>query len=77
MLGGCNVHDGRSHIIEVLDQLLMHVGVIGHREARFHGVEIMSGLDLRCGQGHCCATADAVEGDLLGVRRDVVQAVDE
>jgi len=37
----------------------------------------MPGLDLRCGQGYRCVAADAMEGDLLGARWDVVQAVDE
>ena len=35
----------------------------------------MPGLDLRCGQGHYRAIVNAVEGDLLDVRQDVMQAV--
>ena len=64
-MGGCNVHDGRIRIVEVLDQLLVHVRVIGHWEAWFHGADLGPYLDLRCGQGHCYAMTDVVEGDLL------------
>ena len=55
----------------------MHVGVVGHREARLHGTEIVPGLDLRRGQGHRCVVVNVVEGDLLDVRLDIVQAVIE
>ena len=34
-------------------------------------------MDLRRGQGHRCAAVNAVEGDLLDMHRDVVQAVVE
>ena len=55
----------------------MHVRVIGHREARLHGAEIMPGLDLCRAQSHRHAAVNAVEGDLLDVHRDVMQAVIE
>ena len=49
ILGGYDVHNGLHHIVEVLDQILMHVRVVGHQEAQLHGAEIMPGLDLRRG----------------------------
>ena len=65
-MGRYDVHDGRSCIVEVLDQLLVHVEVVGHPKAQLHGVELVPGLDLHRGQGHHCTMADAVESDLLG-----------
>jgi len=55
----------------------MHVGVIGHQEARLHGAKVMPGLDLRQGHGHRRATVNVMEGDLLDARRDIMQAVVE
>ena len=55
----------------------MHVGVIGHREARLHGAKVMPGLDLRSGQGHYRTAVNAMEGDLLNTHWDVLQTVDE
>ena len=55
----------------------MHVGVIGHQEAWLHHVELVPGLDLCRDQGYYCFVVDAMEGDLLGACRDVVQVVDE
>ena len=55
----------------------MHVKIIAHWEARLHGVEVVPGLDLCCGQSHRRATTKAVEGDLLGARLDVMQVIDE
>ena len=52
ILGRYDVHDGLRRVIEVLDQILMHVRVIGHQEARLHGVEIMLDLDLHHGECH-------------------------
>ena len=49
ILGGYDVHNGLRRVIRVLDQILMHVRVVGHREAQLHGVEIMPALDLRRG----------------------------
>ena len=71
-MGGCNAHDGSSCIVEVFDQVFMHVRVIDHQEAWLHGAELMPGLDLCRGQGHCYTMADAMEGDLLDVRRGVM-----
>ena len=50
----------------------MHVGVVGHRKAWLHGAEIMPGLDLRRCQSHRRAAVNAMEGDLLNTRRDVL-----
>ena len=76
-MGWCDIHNGRRGIIEILNQLLVHVGIIGHREARLHGVKVVLGLDLRRGQSHHCAATNAMQGNLLGAHRDVVQTVDE
>ena len=40
-------------------------------------IEVVPGLDLRRGQSHRYATMNAMEGNLLGVRQDVLQMVDE
>ena len=55
----------------------MHVGIIGHREARLHGAKVMPSLDLRHGQGHRCAAVNAMEGDFLDARLNFVHAVVE
>ena len=48
----------------------MHVGIVGHREAWLHGVEIMPGMGLCRGQSYHRTAVNAVEGDLLNARRD-------
>ena len=55
----------------------MHVGIIGHREARLHSVKVMPGLDLQYGQGHRCAAVNAMEGDFLDACQNIMQAVVE
>ena len=55
----------------------MHVGIIGHWEAWLHGTEVVPYLDLCHGQSHRCAATNAMEGNLLGARQDVVQIVNE
>ena len=55
----------------------MHIRVVGHREAWLHGAKVMPGLDLRHSQGHHRAATNAVKGDLLDARRDILQAVVE
>ena len=55
----------------------MHVGVVGHREAWLHCAEVVPDPDRRHSQGHYYAVVDDVEGDLLGARWDIVQAVIE
>ena len=77
ILGGYDVHDGLRRVVKVLDQILVHVRVIGHPKAWLHGAEIMPGLDLRRYQSHCHATVNAVEGNLLNTRWDIMQAVVE
>ena len=49
ILGGYNVHDGLHRVIKDLDQIIMHVRVVGHQEAWLHGAKIMPGLDLHRG----------------------------
>jgi hypothetical protein len=46
-----------------------------HREARLHGAQVMSGLDLSGGQGYSGAMIDAMESDVPSADRDVLQAV--
>ena len=55
----------------------MHVGIVGHREAWLHGVEIMPGMGLCRGQSYHRTTVNVMEADLLDARWDVVQAVIE
>ena len=56
----------------------MLLGAITHQEASLHGVELVPGLDLRCGQHHRHVVTDAMEGDLLDMGQDVMKAgVDE
>ena len=56
----------------------MLLGAIAHREASLHGVELIPGLDLRCGQRHRCAMTDAMKGDLLDTGRNIMEAgIDE
>ena len=77
-LNGCNVHDGLRCINEVLDQLLVLLGAVSLREASLLGMGLVPGLNLRHSQCHRCTTTDAMEGDLLDMGRDVMEAgIDE
>ena len=76
-MGWGDVHNGRCGIVEVLDSVLVHVRIIGHREAWLHGAKVMPGLDLRHSQGHHRAATNAVKGDLLDACQDIVQTVVE
>ena len=67
-MGWCDIYNGRHSIVEVLNLLLMHVEIIGHREAWLHGVEVMHGLDLHRSQSHRYATTNAMKSNLLGAR---------
>ena len=51
----------------------MLLGAIAHREAGLHGVELISGMDLRHDQRHRRAMMNAVEGDLPNVDQDVLE----
>ena len=78
ILSGCDIYYGLCLIDELLDQVLMLLGTITHREASLHGVEFVPGLDLCRGQRHRRAMTDAMECDLLNVGQNVVEAsVDE
>ena len=65
ILSGCDVYDGLRCINEVLDQLLVLLGAIAHRETSLHGMELITGLDLHHSQCHRCAMMDAKKDNLL------------
>ena len=78
ILSRCDVHYGLRCHNEFFEQVLMFLRAIAHWETSLHGVELVPGLDLRCGQRHRCAMTNAVEGDLLNAGRDVLEAsIDE
>ena len=74
ILSGCNVHDGLCCIDEVLDQLLMLLRAVAHRETSLHGMELVPDLNLHRSQPHRCAMTDAMEGDLLDMGWDIMEA---
>ena len=49
ILSGCDVHYGLRCHDEFLEQVLMFLRAVTHREASLHGVEVIPGLDLRRG----------------------------
>ena len=78
ILGRYDVHDGLRCIVEVFDYFLMRLRVVAHWEAGLHVAVLIPDLDLRHGQGHRRATANAMKGDLLDAHREVVEAgIDE
>ena len=52
----------------------MLLGAVAHWEASLHGMELVPCLDLCHGQCHQCTMTNAVEGDLLNVGWDVLEA---
>ena len=52
MLSGCDVYYGLRCIDELLDQVLVLLEAIAHRETGLQGMELVPGLDLRHGQCH-------------------------
>ena len=56
----------------------MLLRAIAHQKASLHGVELIPGLDLRHGQRNRRTMTNTVEGDLLNVGQNVLEAsVDE
>ena len=78
ILSGCDVHNGLHCINEFLDQLLVLLEAVAHREIGLHGMELVPGLDQRRGQHHRCAMMKAMKGDLLDVGQNIMKAgIDE
>ena len=49
ILSGCDVYYGLHGHGEFFEQVFMLLRAITHWEASLHGVELIPGLDLRCG----------------------------
>ena len=78
ILSGCDIHYGLHCHDEFFKQVFMFLQAISHWEASLHGMELIPCLDLRHGQCHRRTMTNAVEGDLLNMGRDVLEAsVDE
>lgn len=72
-----DVCDFSCCITKVFDEVLMHVKVISHWEARLQGEKVVTRPHLHRSQGYSRATMNSMEGDLLSAHRDVMDSVDE
>ena len=78
ILRRCDVDNGLHHDDKLLKQILMLLRAIVHWKTSLHGVELIPSLDLCRSQRHRCTTTNTVEGDLLNVGRNIIEAsIDE
>ena len=78
ILSGCDVYYGLHCHDEFFEQVLMLLRAIAHWETSLHGMELVPSLDLCDGQHHRRTMTNTVEGDLLNVVRNVMEAsIDE
>ena len=78
ILSGCDVHYCLCCHDELFEQVLMFFRAVAHWETNLNGIELVPSLDLRRGQHHRCTVMNAVEGNLLNMSWDVLEAsVDE
>ena len=67
-----------AHDDKLFEQILMLLGAVAHWETSLHGMELIPDLDLHHGQRHQRAMTNAMEGDLLNVGQNILEAsIDE